>query len=97
MIPSNTIINGICSTHDNDAYTTGNPVNNMTTARINQTWLASQTGAIARDIVISSLLPAKLSTMPAPKSAPPNNAYKINEAPSIMTMSMSSYSDLAVG
>ena len=97
MIPSNTIISGICNTHDKEEYTDGNPVNKITTAKINQTWFASQTGAMALDIVTSSLLPPKLSTMPAPKSAPPNSVYKMNDTPSMIIISISIYTVLAVG
>ncbi len=81
---SNTIINGMCNTKDNDAYTSGKPVNKITMANISHTWLASQTGANAFETVSSSaVFPSNISMIPAPKSAPPNNVYNIKEAPKI--------------
>jgi hypothetical protein len=79
-----------------EEYTAGKPVNKITTASISHTWLASHTGAIAFEIVTSSLFPANVSTMPAPKSAPPNKVYKRNEAPKIIIMSVSIYKVLAL-
>jgi hypothetical protein len=35
--------------------------------------------------------------MPAPKSAPPSSVYKINEMPSMITISRSIYKLFAVG
>src|SRR3954452_1945743 len=60
----------------------GNPVHSTTRTKINQTWLASQTGPIERSIcartfVPRSPLPASKSQTPAPKSAPPKMAYRV--------------------
>ena len=54
----------------------GNAVHSITSTNISQTWLASQTGDIARLIIARtgaprSAPPAVRSQKPAPKSAPP--------------------------
>jgi hypothetical protein len=63
-----------------EAYASGNPVHKTTKMKINQTWLASQTGPIERSIISRgcsprSAPPALRSQKPAPKSAPPKTAY----------------------
>jgi hypothetical protein len=62
-----------------EAYASGNPVHSTTKMKINQTWLASQTGAIEWSITSRGRSPrrappATRSQKPAPKSAPPNTA-----------------------
>ena len=57
----------------------GNAVHIMTSTKISQTWLASQTGPIecsirARCFAPRRAPPATRSQNPAPKSAPPNSA-----------------------
>src|SRR5258705_10236263 len=97
MIPMRTIINGICNTNDSEEYIKGKAVNRITTARISHTWLASQTGAIALETVSSLFLPKNVSMMPAPKSAPPNNAYRIKETHNMMMIRVSIYFISALG
>ena len=60
----------------------GNPVQSVTSTKINHTWLASQTGPIdssisARVGAPRSALPATRSQNPAPKSAPARRAYSV--------------------
>ena len=60
-----------------DPNASGKAVQSMTSTKISQTWLASQSGDIDRLIIARtgaprSAPPAVRSQKPAPKSAPPN-------------------------
>ena len=62
-----------------DSNAEGKPVQDTTSTKISQTWLASQTGPIAQSISsrgrrARSPLPASRLHSPAPKSAPPKTA-----------------------
>ena len=61
------------------ANASGNPVHHVTSTKISQTWLASQTGPMLWSIWVRSSAPrasppAVRSKKPDPKSAPPNKA-----------------------
>ena len=77
MIPSAARKSGIASVEVIEPNASGNAVHSTTSTKISQTWLASQTGAIARLIIARtgaprSAPPAVRSQKPAPKSAPPS-------------------------
>ena len=62
-----------------DAKASGNAVQRVTSMKISQTWLASQTGPIAQSISARARLPrspppATSAQNPEPKSAPPKTA-----------------------
>ena len=78
-IPSAARQSGMNSVDITDANASGNPVQRMTSAKISQTWFASQTGPIAQSMRARarfprSLPPATSAQNPDPKSAPPNTA-----------------------
>ncbi len=79
MIPIAARKSGICSVVKIDPKAFGNAVQTITSTKISQTWLASQTGAIERWIMPRSgpprrAPPAVRSQKPAPKSALPSTA-----------------------
>ena len=76
-IPSAATNSGIASVDVIEPNASGKPVQSTTSRKISQTWLASQTGDIARLIIARtgaprSAPPAVRSQKPAPKSAPPS-------------------------
>ena len=76
-MPSPARKSGIASVEVIDPNASGKAVHSITSTKISQTWLASQTGDMARLIMARtgaprSAPPAVRSQNPAPKSAPPS-------------------------
>ena len=79
MIPIAAMNSGMYSVEKIEPNATGNAVQTITSTKISQTWLASQTGAIERWIIPRTRAPreappAVRSQKPAPKSAEPSTA-----------------------
>ena len=79
MIPSAARKSGIDSVEKSEPKATGKAVQAITSTKISQTWLASQTGLIERWTMPRTrppraAPPAVRSQNPAPKSAPPSTA-----------------------
>jgi hypothetical protein len=79
MIPTDARNIGIASVVISEPKATGNAVQTITSTKISQTWLASQTGLIERWTMPRtwpprSSPPAVRSQKPPPKSAPPSTA-----------------------
>ena len=79
MIPIAARKSGICSVEKIEPNAVGKAVQTITSTKISQTWLASQTGAIERWIIPRrrpprAAPPAVRSQKPAPKSALPSTA-----------------------
>jgi len=79
MMPSATAVSGMYSVDATAANTSGTAVHRITTTKISQTWLASQTGPMTRSMSPRCAdprcaPPANRSQNPPPKSAPPNSA-----------------------
>jgi hypothetical protein len=79
MIPIAPRNSGIDSVEKIDPNARGNAVHSITRMKINQTWLASQTGLIERWMSPRTRPPARAppavrSQKPAPKSAAPSTA-----------------------
>lgn len=90
MIPKAASVRGMYSVDITAAKTAGKPVHSITSTKISQTWLASQTGPSECSMsrrwgMPARLPPASRSHRPPPKSAPPSSAYRIR--PSHMTPS----------
>src|SRR5215510_1531789 len=81
-MPSAARLSGTNNVKVIDANASEKPVHSTTSTKINQTWLASHTGPIAWLTTVRGRAPARVppatrSQNPAPKSAPPNNAYAV--------------------
>ena len=79
MIPIAARNSGIESVEKTEPNATGNAVQTITSTKISQTWLASQTGLIDRCTIPRRRAPRRAppavrSQKPAPKSALPNTA-----------------------
>jgi hypothetical protein len=78
-MPTSINVIGMCRTMPRVEYAAGNAVKSSTTTTINQTWFASQIGAM--ELAINSRCStrrgplANRSQTPPPKSAPPMSAY----------------------
>ena len=84
-MPSAARVSGTNIVRVMDAYASGKQVHSSTKTKISQTWLASQTGAMAWSMTSRGrrprlLPPATRSQNPAPKSAPPKTAYAMTAA-----------------
>ncbi len=85
MMPNATRVSGMYMVEATEANTAGNPVQNITITKINQTWLASHTGPIECSMsrrcgIPFTSPPASRSQNPPPKSAPANSTYRVRPA-----------------
>src|SRR4051812_34547164 len=102
IMPNATRVSGMYNVDAIAANTGGKTVHKRTSTKINQTWLASQTGPMtcsmrARRGFPTAAEPASRSQMPAPKSAPASTTYRVSAPQISPNRSVTSHHRVGVG